>query len=102
MNSNTVWMARQGDILLVKTDEEISGEASNSLILITGKMTGNSHKLTNGKIVFTNDKSSQVMAYVIIEEDSAELKHPEHKTIILPKGKYEIRRQREVVGFVED
>lgn len=94
-------MYRQGDILLIERDENPLIQLANTNILKEGTLTGHHHKVKNGKIFFQPIDDKQVFAYVMAE-DNCELYHDEHRTIKLPIGVYEVRRQREVNGYVRD
>jgi len=54
---------------------------------------------------FAPGQNSQVIGYAVVDSP-AELTHEEHNTITIPKGVYQIRRQREYdekeIRFVED
>lgn len=94
-------MYRQGDILLIESTMEMGEKPENSDILIEGSLTGHHHRIVNGIIWKQEIDSNGVFAYVLAE-DNCKLVHNEHKTIKLPPGLYEVRRQREVSGYVSD
>lgn len=94
-------MYRQGDILLIKVETNPLTVAVNTDILREGTITGHHHKIVHGKIFFQPIDSNHVFAYVAAEKE-CKLVHDEHKTIKLPEGIYEVRRQREVRGYVQD
>lgn len=95
-------MYRQGDLLFLRSDK-IAGEKTHGLDVLHSTVTGHSHSLTRGE-VYLNNPSWQDKGnfYVVIPEGGADLVHPEHDTIKLPAGIYEVRRQREVNGYVQD
>ena len=97
-------MYRQGDLLFIPK-EEITGIKQHSLVVLGSSITGHDHKLSAGE-VYVNESPDRWNFpgnfYVVIPEGGADLLHPEHKTIHLPAGKYEVRRQREVNGYVQD
>lgn len=95
-------MYRQGDLLFIKTSE-MFGIKKHNLVVLESSITGHDHAITKGE-VWVNEPSRDRMGnfYVVIPEGGADLIHPEHKTIPLPEGVYEVRRQREVNGYVKD
>jgi hypothetical protein len=94
-------MFRQGDILLISTENTILGSKANTDVLREGTLTGHHHRIKNGQIYFQEIDRNNVFAYVVAF-DGCELFHDEHKTIKIPVGTYEVRRQREVNGYVVD
>ena len=99
-------MYRQGDILLIKRNgfEELDYKESiseKSDILIEGTLTGHHHRVINGSIWKQEINSQGVFAYVLAKKNCV-LIHDEHEPINLPEGIYEVRRQREVSGYVDD
>lgn len=97
-------MYRQGDLLFIKIVGTPYGILQHSLVVLGSSITGHTHAITRGK-VFVNDNITFGRLgnfYVVIPEGGADLIHPEHRTISLPSGTYEVRRQREVNGYVKD
>jgi len=126
---------RQGDVLLIKIDElpPLTFKEKKDKLILEGEVTGHAHKLEgNVKILevaerianttfdnsrminwdrdtltahFASEPNSQVIGYAVVDAP-AELTHEEHKTITIPAGIYQIRRQREYdeeqIRFVED
>lgn len=96
---------RQGDVLLVQTTREPSGQATRVMdagrvILAYGEVTGHAHE------VIGVDNADPVPAMELFEEPDgtrllvmrrpAALTHPEHGRIALPaETTYEVRRQVE-------
>lgn len=94
-------MYRQGDLLFIKTDKLTGQEKSNRHVL-ESSVTGHSHTILDGK-VFVNDLPNwEFPGNFYIQVPDTELIHQEHKTIKLSAGIYEVRRQREVNGYVRD
>lgn len=97
-------MYRQGDVLLIMlpAKPEHLGVPLRTNILLEGSVTGHHHSIQNGKIYpIIQERASPVIA--IVEAGShCQIVHEEHGPIDLPEGFYEVRRQREVGGFVED
>jgi hypothetical protein len=94
-------MYRQGDILFIKSDVPIEGEKQESNVLIESNVTGHKHTVDGATIFFNEINWKNKFATVTVEKE-AKIIHPEHKTLILPMGIYEVRRQREVRGLVND
>ena len=85
-------MWRHGDVL-VRSIKEIPSEATKrqGSILARGEATGHAHRI-QGKCELFESKGT---LYLQILDDEVELVHEEHKTIVLPKGKYRVWQQRE-------
>lgn len=98
-------MYRQGDLLFIKTDGSIApkGTLKNDTVVLGSSITGHEHKLLQGK-VYVNEPtfSDRANFYVVINEPGTDLVHPEHHSIPLPAGIYQVIRQREVNGYVAD
>jgi hypothetical protein len=91
---------RQGDVSIIaatkmpKGARPIKGEP----ILARGEVTGHTHRIVEGQV-----KLYQLAAgimYLRVLSEFAKLYHEEHEDIVLPKGDYEIRQQREFDPFV--
>lgn len=96
-------MYRQGDLLFIKTDAAPTGVKKHSLVVLGSSITGHDHAITAGEVwEATPTRWEPANFYVVIPPAGADLIHPEHKTIALPGGTYEVRRQREVNGYVKD
>jgi len=71
------------------------------IILAEGEVTGHHHALYGGATLFRDDAlaravpSDLYIGSLAISGGAANLTHPEHDTILLPPGSYEVRRQRE-------
>lgn len=71
------------------------------VILAEGEVTGHHHALWGRAVMFRDDAlaaaipSDLYIGSLKIEGGAAALTHPEHDTIMLEPGDYEIRRQRE-------
>jgi hypothetical protein len=62
-------------------------------ILARGEVTGHTHRIVEGQV-----RLYQVAAgimYLRVLSEFAKLYHEEHEDIVLPKGDYEVRQQRE-------
>ncbi len=92
-------MFRQGDILLIPVSDSSAQEGltpvpreKGRVVLAHGEATGHTHAiLAPDAVLFDNGKGVRILAV----ESEADLVHEEHATIRLPKGFYEVRRQRE-------
>lgn len=105
MKIDYTFMYRQGDLLFIRcAPEKVSGELQHSLVVLGSSVTGHEHKLSCGQVYVNGDPSFEHPGnfYIQVPESGADLLHPEHKVIHLPEGAYEVRRQREVNGFVKD
>lgn len=99
---------RQGDILLVPVErlpDELSEvpREDGKIVLAEGEATGHLHAIEADNAMFlAEDLGSPEGRYLVVEEAEAitaaavgvELTHPEHDTITLDPGLYEVRRQR--------
>jgi len=102
-------MLRQGDILLVPIEKVPDGltevpREDGKIVLAEGEATGHLHAIDAPEATFlAKDIGSPEDRYLVIEEAEAitaeaagvELTHPEHDTVTLAPGAYEVRRQRE-------
>lgn len=96
-------MYRQGDLLFIKTCNPPEGKERKDKFILRSNMTGHQHRITRGTVYDNQDAMRwSPDFYVAIPEGGADLVHEEHRTIPLPEGIYEVRRQREVTGYVED
>jgi len=116
---------RHGDVLFIKVDKlpNITLKKKRSKVVLEGEVTGHTHRLKgNAKILEIaqeiadkantewaingeNVKEKGIIGYAVVDGDT-DLVHEEHKTITLPVGIYQIRRQREYdenqIRFVQD
>jgi hypothetical protein len=90
---------RQGDvsILAVESVPKQARKVRGELILARGEVTGHAHRIIEGK-AFLYQLASGLL-YLRVLSEFAKLYHEEHEDIQLPKGDYEIRRQREFDWF---
>jgi len=85
---------RQGDVLFIQIDsipEDAKPQISN--IVVEGETTGHAHRLQGGQIMIT-----ATAMYIACHLQASHIVHEEHRTITLPPGVYEVRRQREYVS----
>lgn len=100
-------MYRQGDLLFIQYAGVPKGDKKMGLDILSSSLTGHSHSLTAGAVYvvpFNSDRWDRERASFFIEVPAkgAKVVHPEHKAIPLKEGVYEVIRQREVNGFVQD
>lgn len=101
---------RQGDVLLCAIDcipKEARPVASDGerLVIAQGELTGHAHVFAAAAVQMLRDAASG-RSYLVIGKNGAALRHDEHEPIVLPEGRYEVRRQREyqpgTARFVSD
>lgn len=117
MNKKTPDEYRQGDVLLLKVDEILSGaKPKKSNVIVEGEATGYAHRLLNGTILEQKNTGSlvdQLIEKKLVPESledklrndsslmwikatrDARLIHEEHGTIEIEIGFYIVIRQRE-------
>jgi hypothetical protein len=99
---------RQGDILLVPVEKMPDGltevpREKGKIILAEGEITNHLHAIEAPEATFlAEDLESIEGRFLVVEAEAATagaagvaLEHPEHDTIVLEPGVYEVRRQRE-------
>jgi len=93
-------MYRQGDVLIVATEEPdripADGRETESLVLAHGEATGHMHVL-RGRMRHHMDPGSPGLLQLL---DDGLLQHDEHGSIALDHGWYRVIRQREYVDPV--
>jgi hypothetical protein len=86
---------RQGDVSIMVTNRvpkqarRVRGEP----ILARGEVTGHAHRIIEGQVKLYQLATG--ILYLRVLSEFAKLYHEEHEDIVLPKGNYEVRRQRE-------
>ena len=97
-------MYRQGDLLFIRNGKNPVGTLIKSKDILKSSVTGHAHRISVGDVYVNEDITWEDKGnfYLVIPEGGARLIHEEHKTIKLPEGNYEVRRQREVSGYVKD
>lgn len=87
---------RQGDVFLIAVDQ-VKGvkqeRPADRLVLEYGEVTGHAHAIYETEKVDLYLEGTRRYLEVCFAIE-APLKHEEHDTINLPKGTYEVRRQR--------
>lgn len=102
-------MMRQGDVLLVRVEEEIAttediAREGGRVVLAHGEVTGHAHALAEPHVEHRRlakplehaDEGAVVSLLTVIGQD-AWLRHEEHAPIQVPPGRYLVVRQREYV-----
>jgi hypothetical protein len=105
-------MLRQGDILLVPVERLPDGltevpREEGKIILAEGEATGHLHAIDSPEAMFLATDLGEIEGRFLAVEAEVALEHPEHDTVTLAPGSYEVRRQREYaqaggVEFVAD
>ncbi len=95
-------MWRQGDVLIERVGE-IPAEAKRLKrpILASGDATGQRHQIKDrnaARLLAWNDGGATRL-FLEVVADEAEVVHPEHGEIVLPRGTYRVWLQREFTGF---
>jgi hypothetical protein len=91
---------RQGDILLVPVEKVPDGlvdvpRENGRIVLAEGEETGHLHMIESPKALFRAEDLDSIEQRFLEVEAEVDLVHPEHGTITLEPGAYEVRRQRE-------
>ena len=91
---------RQGDILLVPIDKvpanltEVPREDGN-IVLAEGEATGHLHMIEAPEATFLASDLDEIEGRFLEIEAEVALTHPEHDTVNLAPGAYQVIRQRE-------
>jgi hypothetical protein len=104
----TIRLCAQGDILIERVeDAAASGQAvhsvhQGSVVIAEGEATGHHHRLLGSVTMYRDDAIARdippelYVAHVTVKSPTAQLVHEEHAPIMLEKGTYRIRRQRQL------
>ena len=92
---------RQGDVLIQTVDElPDRAERVKGVVLAAGEVTGHRHRIEDRRSAklyrLPNHPESGLFLEVV--HDTADVIHPEHDTITLPRGCYRVWQQREASG----
>lgn len=95
-------MAAQGDCLIRKIDKlpdnvELA-KANGEHYTVAHSETGHNHVIDRNKAQLLIDKTNEFIAYLDVKEDTPiehQRSYDTHESIMIPKGLYEVRRQRE-------
>lgn len=90
---------RQGDILLIPVGKLPKGLSEiprqhGKIVLAEGEATGHLHAIESPEALFLAKDLEEVEGRFLRVEAEVALEHPEHGTIQVAPGNYEVRRQR--------
>jgi hypothetical protein len=96
-------MYRQGDVLIVRVDDEREDLRERSLeprdegrvVLAYGEVTGHAHAIADEDAALWRLPGEDRL--LTVTGAGVSLRHEEHATIAIPPGTYLVRRQREYV-----
>jgi hypothetical protein len=101
----------QGDLCIepIADVDEIAGRlpraSDGAVVLAEGEATGHRHAFHGGGVALFRDDGlardvppNLFIGILKVDAPTAALEHEEHDTIVLPRGTYRIRRQREFEG----
>ena len=90
-------MFRQGDVLLVKINEnELPASLkSKDMVLAYGEVTGHKHQFKDEPEQIVQVFENEGNQYVKVKSDKAVLRHEEHAPVTMPKGDYKVILQKE-------
>src|SRR5687767_12825099 len=102
MKPQTPQMFRQGDVLVIATDEAIPTGAKKAkreggrVVLAHGEVTGHAHAILDREVELyktdTDTTADAADAWLKVQRaEGAALVHEEHATIHLPEGTYRVR-----------
>jgi len=96
--NNKARLARQGDILILPVDK-IPGRTrklkpADRYLVAEGEATGHHHAVVHADGLEVHQRGEDRF-WLNIQDEATELEHPEHATVTLDPGIYEVRRQRE-------
>lgn len=107
-------MYRQGDLLIVEIDKIPNKKRLRKVkdkIILRGEATGHAHQLVGGDLyserwgsglgLGVGQGRSGPNMYIDIGK-TAKIVHQEHDTLELPKGSYQVVRQREYSPWTEE
>ena len=85
-------MKRQGDLLIIRVDKvPLDALKQDGRVLAEGEVTGHMHELDKGEVY----EKEGFLYFRVMPHETANLNHPEHKTISFDAGEYKVIRQRE-------
>ncbi len=92
---------RQGDVLIQTVDAIPEGaERVKGLVLASGEVTGHRHRIEDRRSakLYAVQSAPRRELFLEVLHDTADVIHPEHDTITLPRGCYRVWQQREASG----
>lgn len=95
--------AAQGDLLLLRVNELPGGasevQPTNGRHIVAHSETGHHHWLSEDGVTIHREPGDTMVCYLRVAGDYADLVHDRpwdtHETIRIPRGTYQLRRQRE-------
>jgi hypothetical protein len=86
---------RQGDVSIIAVSNPLApkGRRIKEPVLARGELSGHAHRIVQGKVQLYQLATG--LLYLRVLSEFAKLYHEEHEDIVLPRGDYEVRRQRE-------
>jgi hypothetical protein len=110
-------LCAQGDILIERVEDDVPSGAivrtvhDGPVTIAEGEATGHHHRLLGSVAMYRDDAIARdipqglYIAHVEVLSPTARLVHEEHAPIVLDKGTYRVRRQRQLepreIGFDE-
>ena len=101
MNKNSVKLGdyfQQGDVIFKCSKKPVKAKRLKGNVVVEGSHGGNNHVLGGSDFTLLDVEGKP---FLEIKKDTDAL-HPEHKTITLPKGYYELVRVKEYDHILEE
>lgn len=106
-NNDGVFMARQGDVLLVQVDltvkkakmTHVPRKKGQGIILAAGEATGHHHRVRQSH---AREYRHDGNRYLFVSSKGATLTHEEHDDVPLPGGVFQIVQQREYEPVIRE
>jgi hypothetical protein len=102
-------LCAQGDILIERVEDTdaasrqvIACVDTGAVTIAEGEVTGHHHRLLGSIAMYRDDALARdippglYVAHVEVRSSTARLEHEEHAPILLDKGTYRVRRQRQL------
>jgi hypothetical protein len=102
-------LCAQGDILIERVEDTHAGSRqviacidTGAVTIAEGEVTGHHHRLLGSITMYRDDALARdippglYVAHVEVTNSAARLEHEEHAPILLDKGTYRVRRQRQL------
>jgi len=102
------YLCAQGDILIERVDDAVvTGRLvqpvrSGSVVVAEGEATGHQHRILGSVAMYRDDALAReipaglYIGHLRVESPTARLQHQEHAPIVLARGTYRLRRQRQL------
>ena len=94
-------MRRQGGVLIQEVAAiPRSARRHKTTVLASGDITGHRPRIEDHRTVriFSRRVGPGAELFLEVTAEKARVVHPEHETIVLPRGRYRVWRQREFEG----